>query len=269
MPLAEGFSPWEHLQSSLIRTFNLEVDEEFRGIDDDDLSTPRSSLKLACKIRENDSALQVLTRMFFFYFTCRRAQDLQAPIFGIPVSDYQEEIQYRPQVCLHFAQDPQAVPEGYSPVRARISFRLQNQTTQSFSLSEARAIANRIKTEFATGPGYLWTRGKIKVCYKDKLRGWDFRLLVPSEAEGRGVISKVLRLQNDSPDWDNLTVTESQRTFPQAPGTQFILGQSYRKPRQRPNAKVRFRYATLSLHGLPHDLVLCDLTGFYKKSLVN
>jgi hypothetical protein len=268
MALPDNFSPWEHLQSTLMRTYNLEVDEEFRGLDDDDISIPRSSLKVACKIRDDDSALQTLNRMLLFYFTCRRAQDVQAPIFGIPVSDYHEEIQYRPQVTLHFIQDWQAVPEGYSPVRARISFRLQRETTQTISIGEARSIANRIKSEFASGPGYIWTRGRLKVCYRDKIKGYDFRLLVPSESEGKGIISKVLRLQNDTAEWDNLTVSESSRSFPQITGTQLILGKSYRKPRQRPTANVRFRYATLSVHGLPHDIVLCDLTGFYKKALV-
>ena len=57
MPLPDNFSPWEHLQNVLRQVHNRIVKEEFSDItDDDDIVTPRGSLKKACLLDDNDSA---------------------------------------------------------------------------------------------------------------------------------------------------------------------------------------------------------------------
>ena len=69
MPLPDNFSPAEHLQDTIRRTFQREVREWFRDIDLDgdlDITTPRSSLALACEHRDDDSFNMTIGRVLLF-----------------------------------------------------------------------------------------------------------------------------------------------------------------------------------------------------------
>ncbi|NEQ20655.1 MAG: hypothetical protein F6K28_15730 [Microcoleus sp. SIO2G3] len=272
MPLPDGFSPWENLQSVLMQTFNRVVREEFTDADDDDLSTPRGRLKVACTIQDDDSAIQVNIRMMLFYFVLRKAADLQTPVYGIPVPGYQEARKFQPQIQLYFQEDAADVEEGFSPVTGEISFRLMNETAQSLSTSELRSMATRIRSSFATGGGFVWKKGKVQVTYTDRTRGYLLRLLCRSEAEARRVIEAVLDVQNHAPDWKFLNVSNnaspSQR-YPTLAPTENILGRSRRMPRQRPIADVRFIYACCHVHGLPNPVILIDRSGYYRQPLID
>jgi hypothetical protein len=95
------------------------------------------------------------------------------------------------------------------------------------------------------------------------------RLLAWNETEAKKVIEQVLDVRNHAPNWaQHLDGTTKKKTFATVPGTHMILGKTRRKPRERPIATVRFRYAELKLHGLPNDLQLIDMTGFRHNPLV-
>lgn len=264
MPLPEGYSPWEHLQSVLMFTYNRVVRREFRDVGeenwDPDISTSRSSLRVACTIDESDSAIMVLIRMFLFYIVLRQASDLHPPLYTTPTELYQTVFKFHPQVTLYFREDLEDVEAGYKPIDAVISFRLMNETSQSLSPANAEVLARRIYSLFGGATAYRWRKGRTKLMYKDVERGYDLKVHAFSEGEGREVIAKVLSIQNHSIENSNLTISELAAPPPIVPPTRFVYGESRRMPRSRPVGWVRFRYAELHIHGVNKAITLVDTT---------
>lgn len=266
MPIDDA---WEHLQGVIMQVHNRIVREEFNDIEpDDDITTPRGNLKAACLLKDTDSALMTILRYWVFYVDLKKAQDLAPAIYGIPITTFQEQFLFAPHIKLFFLEDVNDVEDGYSRVKGEISFKLVGYTSESITPSNAESLAHKIRTAFATGSGFVWKKGRVKASYVDKARGYDFRLLVTTEAEGRRVIEQVLDIQNHSPDWDNLSIAESRANFPITPPTRRIYGRSRRLPRKRPRADVRFRVAELHVWGVPTPVVLVDTTGYYRNALI-
>jgi hypothetical protein len=205
--------------------------------------------------------------MYLYYFLHRKAQDLQLPVYGIPVATYQETLRYHPQIRFYFAEPEDLVEDGYEPVQRECSIRLWREDNDSITPQKARTYAERIRREFTTGRPYTWKTGRLKVCYLDKRKGYDFRILGWSESEAKELISKCMDIQEDTPDWEKLSVTESKRTFHTIPGTHYVYGKTRRKPRDRPIAYVRFRYAELKIWGID-DETLVDCTGVRRNPLI-
>jgi hypothetical protein len=268
MSLPENFNEWEHLQDQVRRIHNEEVREWFSNAPDLDISTPRASLKHACLIKDDDSVGMVQLRQWLFEVQAKHAKSLQPDIYGLPVTTFQTQVEFKPQVQLYFMESLRDVESGYSPVEAEISFRLtESQYQQDVSPAEAKILANKIRSAMAT-PLFTWAKGRILCTYKDSDRGYNFQLYTTNEAEGKRVIEQVLDIRSHSPDWDYLVVHESKRNFPIVPPTKTVYGKSRRQPRKRPRANVRFRYATLHLYGLQNPVNLVDTTGFRHKPLV-
>lgn len=271
MPLPNDFSPSEHLQDLIRDVVNREVREWFADLGETwepDISTPRSSLRVGCTHVENDSMDMTLQRLMLFYLVTGKAQALQAPIYGIPTDVFQQRVEFLPQVKLYFHEDIDQVEEGYQPVTAEICYRVMGETSESMTESKARAIANRIKTEFCSGGGYRWHKGRVKVNYKHPDRGYHLQLNAYSVAEAKRVITKVLSLNDHTPDWDRLIHSEYDNSPPIIPPTKTIYGKSRRMPRKRPVAYVRFRWAELHLYGLPRAINLIDRVNRRKGTLV-
>lgn len=267
MPLPEGFSEWEHLQNLVLRDHNKAVKEFFKNEPDDDLTTSKSSLKHACIIKDDDTTAMTQMRMWLFEITIRHAQSIQAPIYGIPTTSFHDSVAFLPQVRLFFREDGDDVEEDYSPVTSEITFRLMGETPQTMTEVKANRLGEKIKDIFAANKGYRLKRGRTKMTYLDKEKGYDFRLLVWDKLEGKQLITNVLDIQRHKPNWDNLSVIEREKTYPIIPSKETIFGKSRRKPRERPVAYVRFRWAELKLHGLVKDIILCDMTGYWRNAL--
>ena len=266
MPIADE---WEHLQNVVRQVHNRIVRDEFNDIEpDDDITTARGSLKAACLLKDDDSALMTIIRYWLFYVDLKKAQDLAPALYSVPITTFQENIEFAPQVKLIFLEDAQDVEPGYAAVEGEISFRLRGETSESMTPTKAESLAHRIRGSLATGSGFVWRKGRIKVCYRDRNRGYDFRLLVTSETEGRRVVEQILDIQNHSPDWEYLSIAESRSDFPITPPSRRIYGSQRRLPRKRPRADVRFRVAELHLWGLPNPVILVDATGHYRNALV-
>ncbi len=269
MPLPESFSEWEHLQSTLITYHNKGVRAEFADIEADDaLDIPRGSLKRACLLKDDDTVDMTLLRLHLFFFHARKAADLQAPIYGIPISAYDEKVTYHPSVTLYFAEDEDQVAPGKQPVRAEIAFRLITETSASFTESEARNLATKIKAEFGAAGGYRWRKGKLLVTYKRLDQGINLQIYAFSESEAREVINKVLSIRNHTFDADYLVLHESKANFPANPGSHLVFGKQRVRPVRRPVTCVRFRRATVSMYGLSKGILLYDHTG-YRQGLVS
>jgi hypothetical protein len=206
MALPNNFSPAEHLQDLIRRTVNPEVREWFNDVGttadwDPDITTPRGSLRVGCTHQENDTADMTVLRLLLFYLVTGQAAELQAPIYGIPVDTYQQSVKFLPQVRLYFCEDPDDVERGYAPVEAELSFRIISETSQSMTESEARVMANKIKSLFCTGTGFRLHKGRTKCVYREPARGYQFSVNAFSLTEGKRLIEQVLDIQGHSPDW--------------------------------------------------------------------
>lgn len=268
MALPPNFSPTEHLQDTVKRVINKEVREWFRDVGDDnwdpDLSSDRAHLRVACTHREDDSIQETLVRLQLFQVTVGQAAAYQPLRYSIPIEDRDSVIKYSPQVRLYFCERTRDVEQGFHPVEGEVTFRLVGETSETIAQAKVNQIANKIKTLFGANGGYDWHKGWYKYVYLQPERGYDFRLFAYSEIEAKQLITKVLDIQNHTPDWTNFNKVDPENAaarFPTNPGTKRILGKVRKKPRKRPRAHVRFRYADLALHELPNPIVLYDLTG--------
>ena len=274
MTLPDGFIPTEHFQSVIRRVYNDDVRDWFRDLGGDewdpDIQTSRASMRLACTHDDGDSIIMTVGRMNLFDNVVRRF-DTQFPSAE---SDKSHRVlrEGRPRIILHFWEDIADVEPGYTPIRARISFRLMDQTATTITQAEVSTYAHRIKANFATGPGYVWRKGKLMVSYSDWSSGYQLQLLCRDKSEGRQLISEVLGIQNHVPDWANMNTIENEeptQSYPTLPPTERILGETVRLPRRRPIADVRFQYASLSIEALNKNVILVDRTGLLQNPVAS
>lgn len=270
--LPQEFSEVEHLQNLIRRYINKEIREHFRDIGDDnwepDVSTTRGAMRHALTHKDDDPIQITLLRLFLYYFTYGQASALQMPVYGMPSQSFQEiSFEFKPQIQLYFDQNIIDVQEGNHRATGEISYRLMHETSESITKEELRKRAEKIKDLFVTNH-FAWHKGKIICRYTDKPNGYDLRVFVRNEAEGKRLIEQVLDIESKSPNWDNLTVSEPKKDFPSIPPTKTILGKSYKMPRRRPTETIYFRYAACLIWGLSKPNVLVDTRGTRHNPLV-
>lgn len=252
------------MQSVVMQVHNRKVRIEFSDVNsdnDDDITTPRSSLRSACLMRDSDSIQMATIRMWLFYGMLRKAQDFHPPLYTMPIDRYQQQVRFAPQVTLYFREDLNDVERGYKPIDAEISFRLMGETERSMNEAKALSLANKIKAEFAPGgAGYQWRKGRVRANYINPGQGYHLQINAVSESEARTVLNKILDLQNNSLDQSRLSFTELAQAPPIVPPLETIYGKSRRLPRRRPVGYVRFRHADLHIHGIDKPITLVDAT---------
>lgn len=274
MAIPPEFNEVELLQSVIRRYENRKIREDFRDLGGDDwepeVGTTRGSMRHALTHKDTDSMLITLSRLFLYYFTYGKAQALQAPVYGIPATQFQESIKFYPQIRLLFIEDISLVEDGYEAVKAEITFRLMNETEKTITPANAKTLANKISSLFATGKGFTWKKGHEKWIYTDQSKGYQLRVLGWNETEAKKIIEQVLDVQGHTPDWEQfLSKSTRERRFSTIPGTHQVYGKQRRKPRDRPVAFVRFRLAELKVWGMPHAITLVDTTGTRRNPLIS
>lgn len=275
MALPDNFSDFEHLQDVWRRIHNRRVREHFRDLADPDadweaeIETPRGNLRVACTMKDADTADMCTIRTLLFWLVLGEAAALQAPIYGIPTDRYQQTVRFAPQVTLYFKEDLADIEEGYAPIDAEVSFRIMGETGNTLTQSDLNTLANKIRTEFATGNGYRWRKGRTILSYKHVEHGYHFILHAYSESEGREVMNKVLDLQGHSLDLSKLRINQLAEAPPIVPPTHTVLGRSRREPRRRPVGYVRFIYADLHIWGIPEAICLVDRSGRRRNALIS
>jgi hypothetical protein len=271
MPLPEGFNEWEHLQYVMRRVHNDAVRDFFRSQADDDIGTTKGAAKHACLMKDDDTTAMTTLRMWLFWVICRKMRDNFEPYYGIPVSAFDSEVKYKPQVTCFFLEDPEDVEPGYRPVEGQLSIRLKNEVNTTITNADLQTYANRINLAFGQGNGYVWKKGKELYSYADKENGYYFKVLARNQSDATEIINKLLDINNDTINTDLLRLNEATNpssAFPTIPGNQLILNKTYKKPRQRPIADVRFVYASLKIWGLPKPKVLVDKTGYWNEAVI-
>lgn len=267
MALPDGFSEWEHLQDKVRFYHNKLVDSYFKNQANDDISTPKASLKHACKMKDEDTVGMTQLRMWLFEVTVGHSQSLQAPIYGIPVEELQGNVSFRPQVHLHFEEKFPYINNRINPCTGEISFRLMNESSASWNRTKSEELARDIKREFGN-PLFVWNKGKYVYYYKDIEHGYQFRLYVTSKLEGERITKAVLGIRGHSFNDDYSDYVENTRAYPNNPGNHTIYGQSVPKPIARPTVDVKFKYAQLLLHGRTKCINLVSVRGTKLRQVV-
>jgi hypothetical protein len=205
----------------------------------------------------------MLLRLFPFYFGLGKVKELIPIFYGEPLHQIQQTRKYRPQVTLIFKEsDADALDRNGRPVWGQISFRLMDETSETLTNAKLRTLANKILAEFGTGNGFIWQRGKDMASYKETSKGYDFQLLCRTKEHAKSIVSKVLDIQSDNPDWKNFNYKENEeknQAFPVVPPNITVLGKIKREPLRRPNVDVIFRKADVHIWGLPNPIVIVNL----------
>lgn len=270
MPLPENYSPWELLQSVMMRVQNRRVRDSFTDLGGDDwdpdITTSRGALRQACTIDDNDTSVMVVLRLLLFYFLVENGERFKTPVYGIPITAFQASRKFKPQVTLFFQEDHQDIEPGYSPVTGEISFRLMNEESNTITVTKLKAIALKVKTQFMAGNGFVWKKGKVMCSYTDKEKGYQLVIYCRTETEGKRVIEQVLDLQSHAPQWKKLNKRNNDdpsSAYPTIPGNMTVLGKVQKEPRILPIADVRFQYAIANIWGRPQPVYLADNSGIF------
>ncbi|MEM9544272.1 MAG: hypothetical protein AAGA60_32925 [Cyanobacteria bacterium P01_E01_bin.42] len=269
----------ERIQDWHKKHTNRKVREYFNDIEKDAIGgvEKRNVVRSMLLHKESDSALLTMMRIQLWWELRVFGDEeffekFKDNIYGVPTVSFQQQRKFQPQIILHFLEDADKVLLKNSPVRGKITFRLMDETATEITRAKVDLLANRVKSIFGIGgTGLIWKKGRKMVTYNDWNKGYGLQLRSWSEAEGERMIGKVLDIQNHSPDWSksNLNQNKEERErYPAVPGNQNILGESIKKPRERPIADVRFTHAELHLHGRKKPIILYDRTFRYVGAVV-
>ncbi|MBK1987309.1 hypothetical protein A0J48_007130 [Sphaerospermopsis aphanizomenoides BCCUSP55] len=272
MTLPDGFSPFEHLQQTYKTEFNRRVDRYFRDVSGNgDLNSPRASLKLACRIDDNDNDAMMNMRHNLFFNVMGYGRKNLAVVYGDKF-DTAPPVAGHPQLFIHFSQDASAQPTDEPLIEHEKSCRLMKFSCSTDGVQPAItnndmvAIANEIKTLFLDNKkGITYTTGNMSASYTDPENGFPRGnyLLVNSKADAVSIYSKMCNAIDVTYRGDSHIVVndpDKASTTSTTSGTTTILGKSRRNRRYRPVAVLRFRYAYISLGNLINPIFLIDTT---------
>lgn len=269
MSFPSNFDEWENLQDLVRKDHNKAVRNYFKNQPDNNISTPKARLKHTCLIKDKDTAIMTLMRMWLFEITVGRAQSIQAPVYSTIELDELAGVKFKPQVQLFFQESQTAStydPEYY-PIKGEISFRLMDETSASMTRKKAESLALNIKKKFAN-PLFVWEKGWYYCSYRDLERGYQLKLLVKNKAEGEKVVKRVLEIQGHTFDADFFQFSEHERTYSPVPSTSEIYGKTRKNKRVRPRADVKFRHAKLLIYGLNNAINLVDAGGRLRSVII-
>jgi hypothetical protein len=267
MPNPPNFSSWRHFHGVLIRTHNPLVEAYFAKLQKEDEESNRGKktpsirvIKQACLILVNDSAVVAAGKLTLFnsYLASRNA-GLEADYYAIPIEDYHEKVQFKPQIVLLFRQRDRDVPSGRRPIEGQIGFRWRKESPSEI---DAESLARKIDSVFGGKDSpYEWEKGVFICSYIDPPNGYRLKIYAKNEDEGRKVVEQVLQLQDDRFDEDFFAWSQSTRDFRSGREVDFIYGESRNLPRERPSGDVVFYRAELKIWGVRPDVTLVDYSG--------
>ena len=264
MPLPTNFGNWEHLLPIVRNLHNYRVRDFFRHqrYDKHDreptIDRPINNLLQACKIGSEDSAIIALLKIVLFEISIGNAARLQPGIYGIPAKVWDEyTLETHPQVFLFFEQDLAPEADEYSRIQAEVKFRLMDETSESMTQAKARSLATKIKAAFGQIPTWDFEKGKNIFTYQHKKEGYWLQVYTKEESDAEQLIKKVLEIQGHTYDSKKFKRSTPKRDSDNITGSRIVMGKTVKVARYRPTARVRFRYATLTVPGID-PIVLYD-----------
>ncbi|PIG90818.1 hypothetical protein CSQ79_24535 [Gloeocapsopsis sp. IPPAS B-1203] len=192
-------------------------------------------------------------------------------IYGYPSEQIQARRRFKPRIFLYFEQRNTLNAANFKPKRGEISFRIMDEEYSTITNGELTRLATNIKTQFGANGGYEWNKGKTMYAYTDWDKGYQFQMLCRSSTQARELVTKVLAIQNHSPEWGKLAKSEAEdetAAYPDIPGQHRVLGEMVDKPQRRPRVEVCFTYAYAEIWGKPNPVILYDPLGKKGNALI-
>lgn len=275
MPEPDNFTPTEQLQDINRKIANRIVREYFKDVvaleNDLDLTTSRQALLKACLHKDDDSVMLTILRNQLFNQYTTYARDQFPIVAGSLLDEIDANITYKPKITLCFREDADDVEAGYKPVEMETSWRLVDETSTTITKAKLTIIANKIKTQFGSGSGYVFRKGRKTVVYRKPSEGYKIYMQPRELTDGKNLIREILSINGHTLDPKILKISEvddEADAFPYNPGTQNILGKRRSKPRRRPMTTVRFRYAYATVAGWGMPVYLYSKNYYSPDALV-
>jgi hypothetical protein len=277
--LPDDFNPFEHLQSTYRLEFNKRIDRYFKDVEGTgDLSSPRASLKLACRIIDNDNDAMMAMRRSLFFDVLGASRKGLAIVHG-DRWDVAPPVAGHPLLFVIFSQDESAVAAGDAPLVKEKSVRLMKYSCEAghskppITTEIMHEIAVEIKSLFlSNGKGITYTCGNKSASYIDPDNGFPVGnyMLVNSKPDAHEVYERLCNAIDVPYLGENhiiLNDPDKPSTTTATAGKKTILGKQRQNKRYRPVALLRFRYAYISLGTIIPPIFLLDTT-FGNQALV-
>ena len=236
---------WATIRRSLIDgdTYNAEVTSHFGDTSSD---PNRDAVKQLCLVKSTDSALIAQQRIRFFREQVQKVQN-KPIIIGQPKSNLDADVKYHPEISVYLIQDSQSLTQGASPIDARFSWRLMDQTSESITNDILNNWANKIYNAFFN-PVFSFAKGKYIGWYISPKDGLHLQLYCLDEATTESVARKIVSSIGKDFSDDLFKITKPKKdNLQQSQATISILGQTKKVPQWRPTANVFAKQAYINI----------------------
>ncbi len=259
----------ESIQSFCRKYVNKKVKDFFKDISDDDdnkdsiskTTNGRIIARKICLHSDKDPLMLTASRLIIFHLTLGESLD-KIPFYGIPIVNFDESVEYKPQVILYFEETlKDAASNNRRPIKAQVGYRIVD--GEEITVTDVKNLAKKIKNTFASPKPLKFKKGRTKFSYRDKSKGYQFIISGNAEIEAEKIIKAVLSLNGHTYNEEILTDSESKKNWNSKKKKKKILGKEYEEPERRPIGNVQFTYAELKIHGLPKPEILVDVTGLH------
>lgn len=181
-----------------------------------------------------------------------------------------------PLVRLYFEEDLLDIPKLPNgsldtPLKGRCTFRLTNLTDDpsssinKISKADVKQLAEKIKSIFGSGNGYVWQKGRKIIAYNRPDQGFKRTYyFCKTHSDGIELLTNLLALTDQTLDRRRLNkneVDDEVGRFPVNPSPISVLGELTEQREERRIGNVRFKWAELELAKKPQPVLLVDGTA--------
>jgi hypothetical protein len=251
----------ERFQDFCKKYINRKVKEHFSDLGDErwqpDFNVDRHFTRWVCTHQDKDPLVLSVGRLLVYFFKIQGLLD--EPLYSMPCTQLFNSVECIPQIIINFQESVQSARDNNRnkhPLTAQHYIRVK---VDFSSAAEVERIARKVKDVFAT-PLFNFDKGVTKYTYYDKPNSYEFKVYGHTEQEAQNVITKLLLLDNQTPNWECLSESVKRRNFTRVEHIT-VNGKRYKKPQRRPLGKVHFISAELHVDGLPGNIHLLDLGG--------
>lgn len=267
----ETFTQSQILSSQWASIHNERVMKYFRKSTRDQSEEAQKRQFLASLLRIDplvDSVVEQIRKVMFFNDVCGFAYNGLAPVYGTPMMQYQNEVEFQPQIVVRFREreiNKNDLPLRNYKLEKENSFRLFNEDIPKTEV-QLRALAVKIKAKFfAANRAFNYTSGTSTGTtvyrYKDENHGYRLAIESSTKAAALLIINNLLDITNTKYDVNKLSTTTFKKTV--VPEKQTVLSKRVNKP-------VKGRYGKLYLYQVEYkqkgirDRILIDQLGSIK-----
>ena len=241
---------WAAIRRALINgdSYNSEVNAHFADLTTD---PQREAVKNLCLVQPNDSILIAQQRIRFFREEIQKTH-LKPIIIGQPKIDLDAEVKYHPEISIGFKQSLISVPRGKYPKDAQISWRLMNETSESFTFTKMNDVAALVYQQFFQNR-FTYNKGKFIGWYISPPDGLNLQLYCLDETEAERVAKYVVQAVGKTWDDKIFKITNPKRNNAITSEKITVLGKQKDAPVWRPNIIVNAYKASINVWGAGNE----------------